>query len=72
MSELNKFIKTANSLIELIAHFNDFDSNSYTEDTLEIHSEEITKFWAHRLLLPIRWLVLKMGYIGSQDLVPPI
>ena len=27
---------------------------------------------AHRLLLPIRWLVLKMGYIGPQDLVPTI
>ena len=28
--------------------------------------------FAHRLLLPIRWLVLKMGYIGPQNLVPPI
>ena len=27
---------------------------------------------AHRLILPIRWLVLEMGYIGPQDLVPPI
>ena len=26
---------------------------------------------AHRLLLFIRWLVLKMGYIGPQNLVPP-
>ena len=32
---------------------------------------ETWKF-AHTLLLPIRWLVLKMGYIGLQDLVPPI
>ena len=31
-----------------------------------------TRKFAHRLLLPIRWLVLKMGYIGLQDLVPPI
>ena len=28
--------------------------------------------FASRLLLPIRWLVLKMGYIGPQDLVLPI
>ena len=28
--------------------------------------------FAHRLLLPIRWLVLEMGYISAQDLVPPI
>ena len=39
MSELNKFIKAAESFIELIADFNDFDSNSHTEDTLEINSE---------------------------------
>ena len=33
-----------------------------------------TQTWkfAHRLLLPIRWLVLKMRYIGTQGPVPPI
>ena len=31
-----------------------------------------TSNFAHKLLLPIRWLLLKMGYIGLQDLVPPI
>ena len=33
------------------------------------HKELHIKKCAHRLLLPIRWLVLKMGYIGPQDLV---
>ena len=45
MSELNKFIKVAVSLIDFIADFNHFDLNSHTEDTLEIHSEEITELW---------------------------
>ena len=31
------------SFIELIADFNDFDSNSHTKDTLEIYSEKITE-----------------------------
>ena len=45
MSELNKFIKAADRLSELIADFNNFDSNSHTEGTLEIHLEEMTELW---------------------------
>ena len=43
MSDLNKFINAADRLIELITDFNDYDSNSHTEDILEIHSEEVTE-----------------------------
>ena len=45
ISDLNKFIKTADNLSELIADFNDFDSNSHTEYTLDMHSEKITELW---------------------------
>ena len=45
MSELNKFMKAADRLIELITDFNDYDSNSHTEDTLQIDSVEITELW---------------------------
>ena len=45
MSDLKKFINAADILIELMSNFNDYDSSSHTEDTLEIHSEEITELW---------------------------
>ena len=45
MSNSNKLTKIADRLIELITDFNDYDSNSHTEDILEIHSEEITELW---------------------------
>ena len=50
MSVLNKFIKAEDSLIELIANLNDFDSKSHTEDTLQIHSDEITEGQGEGLL----------------------
>ena len=42
--------------------------NTIASDRKELQTWKFT----HGLLLPIRWLVLKMGYIGLQDLVPPI
>ena len=45
MSDLNMSIKAADRMIELFTDFNDYDSNSHTEDILEIHSEEITELW---------------------------
>ena len=45
---------------------------SVVNTTASEHKELQTSKFAHRLLLPIRWLVLKMGYIGPQGPVPPI
>ena len=37
-----------------------------------VRTQRATDLKIYMLLLPLRWLVLKMGYIGPQDLVPPI
>ena len=41
-------------------------------NTIASEHKELQTLKCYRLLLPIRWLVLKIGYIGPQNLVPPI
>ena len=61
MSEISNFIKAADNVIKFIAEFDDFNPNTHTEDTLEIHVEEITELWNKVKLVYARYTSADCG-----------
>ena len=64
---MSKFIRAADSLIELVADFNDINPSSHTEDTLEIHAEEIIELWGKVKLMYSRFMNEESG-LKRRDL----
>ena len=61
MSEISNIIKAADNVIKFIAEFDDFNPNTHTEDTLEIHVEEFTELWNKLKLVYARYTSADCG-----------
>ena len=56
MPDMGKFLNAAETLIELIADFNDINPSSHAEDILQIHAEEVVELWSTVILVYSRYM----------------